>query len=345
MTRSFVSRMMMPWILHAEWQKKKACWLASRLVRPSGLLFKSHGVPRMPENWLWLSSLISGNAIYRHPYSPVWRIRYWLDRLSYPVSRSRQVNDVNSTSGGTMNTNQVTSIPLVENSHRRNGVFMSIRRDLDSVLERDPAARSRLEVFLVYSGLHAIWVHRFSHWLWMHNLKFLGRWMSQVARNLTGVEIHPGAVIGPGFFIDHGMGVVIGETAEIGADVTLYHGVTLGGTSLNKGKRHPTLGDHVVVGAGAKILGAFTIGESSRIGANAVVVKAVPPNSVVVGVPGQIVKRSHPRAADDAPDLEHTQLPDTIGVTLTALMARVEALERQAGLNGNGHNGHLPHRP
>ena len=226
-----------------------------------------------------------------------------------------------------MNTNNVASIPLVEDTHRRNGFFASIRRDLDSVLERDPAARSRLEVFLVYSGLHAIWVHRVSHWLWMHKSKFLGRWISQVARNLTGVEIHPGAIIGPGFFIDHGMGVVIGETAEIGADVTLYHGVTLGGTSLEKGKRHPTIGDRVVIGAGAKVLGAIIIGDDSRIGANAVVVKSVPANSVVVGVPGQIVKRSHPHHLGDAPDLNHTSLPDVVGVSLKQLLERVDALE------------------
>jgi len=222
-------------------------------------------------------------------------------------------------------------------------MLKTLRADIHAVFERDPAARTSLEIILCYPGLHALWGYRVSHWLWTHNLKLPGRIVSQLTRSLTGIEIHPGAVIGPGLFIDHGMGVVIGETAELGANVTLYHGVTLGGTSLNKGKRHPTLGDHVVVGAGAKILGGFTVGESSRIGANAVVVKPVPPNSVVVGVPGQIVRRSHPRAADDAPDLEHTQLPDTIGVTLAALIARVEALENQAGLNGNGHNGHLPH--
>jgi serine O-acetyltransferase len=165
------------------------------------------------------------------------------------------------------------------------------------VLERDPAARTWLEVLLVYSGLHAIWIHRIAHWLWQHNFRFIARWLSQFSRWLTGIEIHPGAKIGKGFFIDHGMGVVIGETAEIGADVTLYHGVTLGGTSLEKGKRHPTIGDRVVIGAGAKILGAITIGNDSRIGANAVVVKSVPPNSVVVGVPGQIVQRSHGRTA------------------------------------------------
>lgn len=207
-------------------------------------------------------------------------------------------------------------------------MFKTIRHDFSSVFERDPAARSKLEVLLCYPGLYAIWAHRITHWLWMHNIKLLGRALSQLARWLTGIEIHPGATIGPGFFIDHGMGVVIGETAEVGAEVTLYHGVTLGGTSLAKGKRHPTLGDRVVVGAGAKVLGAITVGDDCRIGANAVVVKSVPPNSVVVGVPGQVVMRSKPHTARDAPDLEHTRLPDTIGTSLVSLLSRMDALER-----------------
>lgn len=210
--------------------------------------------------------------------------------------------------------------------------FAIIRQDIASVLERDPAARTWLEVLLVYSGLHAIWIHRISHWLWQHGFRFIARWLSQFSRWLTGIEIHPGAKIGKGFFIDHGMGVVIGETAEIGNDVTMYHGVTLGGTSLEKGKRHPTIGDRVVIGAGAKVLGAITIGNDSRIGANAVVVKSVPPNSVVVGVPGQIVQRSRPHHASDAPDLNHTALPDVLGLTLKQLLERVSALE--AHLNG-----------
>ncbi len=217
-----------------------------------------------------------------------------------------------------------------------------IKRDINSVLERDPAARSPLEVFLVYSGLHAIWMHRIFHWLWIHNLRFVARWLSQLARIWTGIEIHPGAIIGPGFFIDHGMGVVIGETSEIGADVTLYHGVTLGGTSLEKGKRHPTIGDRVVIGAGAKVLGAITIGEDSRIGANAVVVSSVPPNSVVVGVPGQIVKRSLPHHVGDAPDLNHSTLPDIVGVTLKQLLERVDFLE--ARLDGHDQKTHI-HAP
>jgi serine O-acetyltransferase len=206
-------------------------------------------------------------------------------------------------------------------------MLRTIRNDIRSVFGRDPAARSVLEILVCYPGLHAVWGHRISHWLWQHGLKLPGRWVSHLFRALTGIEIHPGATIGPGFFIDHGMGVVIGETSEIGTDVTLYHGVTLGGTSWAKGKRHPTLEDRVVVGAGAKILGAITIGADSRIGANAVVVKSVPQNAVVVGVPGQVVKRSKPHTAADKPDLEHAQLPDMIAARLNALTARVEVLE------------------
>lgn len=214
--------------------------------------------------------------------------------------------------------------PLVR---KRRSFLSAMAEDIRSVLDRDPAARSVLEVLLLYPGLHAIWAYRVAHWFWSRRLYLIGRAISQLVRLITGVEIHPGAQIGPRFFIDHGMGVVIGETAEIGADVTLYHGVTLGGTSLNKGKRHPTLGDRVVVGAGAKILGAITIGAGSRIGANAVVVKPVPPDAVVVGVPGQVVKRSRPQNALLRPDLDHGQLPDTLGAGLAALMDRVEKLE------------------
>lgn len=217
--------------------------------------------------------------------------------------------------------------------------FKKINEDIGSVIERDPAARSRLEILFCYPGLHAIWGHRISHFLWKHHLKFLARSVSQLFRSLTGVEIHPGATIGERFFIDHGMGVVIGETAEIGDEVTLYHGVTLGGTSLNKGKRHPTIGDRVVIGAGAKVLGAITVENDSRIGANAVVVRPVPANSVVVGVPGQIVMRSKPHLETDAPDLNHTMLPDTIGVAITSLMERVQELENRL----EGHESVIPH--
>ncbi len=231
-------------------------------------------------------------------------------------------------------------------------LFTSIREDIRSVFNRDPAARSTVELLVAYPGLHAIWAHRTEHWLWEHGLKLLARWLSPVTRFSTGIEIHPGAQIGRGFFIDHGMGVVIGETAVIGNCVTLYHGVTLGGTSLAKGKRHPTIEDEVVIGAGAKILGDITIGAHSRIGANAVVVKSVPPNSVVVGVPGQVVARSLPAAA--GPDLEHGRLPDTLGESVAALMKRLDEVEAQLNIhneqssyqsaNGKKHPLHL-HTP
>jgi serine O-acetyltransferase len=199
-------------------------------------------------------------------------------------------------------------------------------RDLRAARERDPAARSALEVALLYPGVHAVWAHRVSHWLWSRRLRFVARALSQVARRITGVEIHPGAQLGQGLFIDHGMGIVIGETAEVGEDVTMYHGVTLGGTSLAKGKRHPTIGDRVTIGAGAKILGPVTIGADSRIGANAVVVRSVPPHSVVVGVPGQI-SRHHPGPAAIPPDLEESRLPDLVGASLVSLLDRVDHLE------------------
>lgn len=166
-------------------------------------------------------------------------------------------------------------------------MFTRLRGDIRGVLERDPAARTVLEILLCYPGLHAVWGHRMAHWLWTHGFKLLARWVSHIARALTGIEIHPGATIGRRFFIDHGMGVVIGETAEIGDDCMLYHSVTLGGVSLKQTKRHPTLGDRVTVGAGAKILGPVEIGDDSSVGANAVVVKSAPADSIVVGIPGE----------------------------------------------------------
>lgn len=219
-------------------------------------------------------------------------------------------------------------------------LFKLINADIQSAFERDPAARKPLEVLLAYPGLHAVWGHRIAHWFWQHKLKLVARWLSHVNRFLTGIEIHPGAVIGERLFIDHGMGVVIGETAVIGNHVTLYHGVTLGGVSLEKGKRHPTIEDDVVIGAGGKVLGNITIGRGSRIGANAVVVQSVPPNSVVVGVPGQVVARSKPQSQ---PDLHHDRMPDTIGQTLASVLARLEALEIQTHslqLETNGGSGH-----
>jgi serine O-acetyltransferase len=217
-------------------------------------------------------------------------------------------------------------------------MFKSIRRDINSVFDRDPAARNWWEVVTAYPGLHALWLHRLAHWLWRHKLFWLGRMLSHLSRALTGIEIHPGAKIGPAFFIDHGMGVVIGETAEIGSNVTLYHGVTLGGTSWKKGKRHPTLEDDVVIGAGAKILGPITIGARTRVGANAVVIKDVPPDSVVVGIPGRVTHRHGERVVYEEEgqihtvDLEHGALPDVTGMALRHLAERIRKLEKQAGI-------------
>ncbi len=209
------------------------------------------------------------------------------------------------------------------------GLLRTLRQDLRSVFDRDPAARSVPEVVCFYPGLHAIWMHRVAHALWRRNFRFLGRGVSHLSRFLTGIEIHPGAQIGPGFFIDHGMGTVIGETAEIGANVTLYHNVTLGGVSWEKVKRHPTVEDHVVVGAGAQVLGPIVIGAHSRVGANSVVVKDVPPDSVVAGVPGRIRSRTgaEPSPEPAHEDLMHNRLPDLTMEMLRDLQARVQTLE------------------
>jgi len=207
-------------------------------------------------------------------------------------------------------------------------VFTTLTRDIQAALDRDPAARSALEVLLCYPGLHALYFHRVAHWLWNHRLRTLGRFVSHVSRFLTGIEIHPGAVIGPGLFIDHGMGVVIGETTEIGENVTIYQGVTLGGTSLEKKKRHPTIGNNVVIGAGAKILGPFKVGDNSRIGSGSVVVKEVPPNSLVVGVPGQVTYRDGKRVPQ-AIDLEMTDLPDPAAKAIKCILERLEELEKE----------------
>jgi serine O-acetyltransferase len=204
----------------------------------------------------------------------------------------------------------------------------TLRSDIQAIFDRDPAARNTLEVLLLYPGLHALWLHRLAHALWRNGFTFLGRLVSNLSRWVTGIEIHPGAQIGPGFFIDHGMGTVIGETAEIGANVTLYHNVTLGGVSWEKVKRHPTLEDHVVVGAGAQVLGPITIGAHSRIGANSVVVKDVPPNSVVVGIPGRVKSRNGDGMIEaEREDLQHNRLPDPTAETLRHLTARMVALE------------------
>ena len=205
-----------------------------------------------------------------------------------------------------------------------------IREDVRAVRDRDPAARSAVEIILSYPGMHAIWGHRLTHWLWQRNAKLPARVLAEIIRILTGVEIHPAATLGDRVFIDHATGVVIGETAEVGDDVTIYHGVTLGGTSLDGGKRHPTIGDNVTIGAGAKVLGAITIGANSQIGANSVVIKPVPPNSVVVGVPGQIVGSEHPTRADQF------TLPDPLGVSLHSLLTRVAKLEEQSNSPSEG---------
>jgi serine O-acetyltransferase len=207
-------------------------------------------------------------------------------------------------------------------------MFEAIRRDMRAVMERDPAARSRLEVLLCYPGVHALALHRVAHRLWGGGWTTSARFLSHVSRLLTGIEIHPAARLGPGLFIDHGMGVVIGETAEVGENVTLLQGVTLGGTSVKREKRHPTLGDNVVVGAGAKVIGAFRIGDGSRIGAGSVVVREVPPNSVVVGVPGRVTYRDGQRVAGEI-DLNQTDLPDPVNKAIEQLVDRIRALESE----------------
>ena len=211
-------------------------------------------------------------------------------------------------------------------------LLSSIREDIANVMEHDPAAKSRLEVFLCYAGLHAVWFYRINHWLWNHGFFLIGRWLSQVARFLTGIEIHPAAHIGRRLFIDHGVGVVIGETAIVGDDVTLYQGVTLGGTGKETGKRHPTIEANVVVGGGAKILGNITVGKDSRIGAGSVVLRSVPDHSTVVGVPGHIIFRDGKRVVITDPK----QINDPLSEALAAVAAEVNKLrERVQQLEGS----------
>jgi serine O-acetyltransferase len=211
-----------------------------------------------------------------------------------------------------------------------------IREDVANVVEHDPAAKSRLEVFLCYSGLHAVWFYRINHWLWNHRLFLLARMLSQAARFLTGIEIHPGAAVGRRLFIDHGQGVVIGETAIVGDDVTLYQGVTLGGTGKEHGKRHPTIEDGVVVGGGAKILGNITVGKNCRIGAGSVVLRNVPDESTVVGVPGHIIFREGKRVVITDPK----QINDPLSEALAAVATEVNKLrERVQQLEGSGEKG------
>jgi|TARA_B110000503_G_scaffold134690_1_gene214074 serine O-acetyltransferase len=216
-------------------------------------------------------------------------------------------------------------------------MFSGIKDDIQSYFNRDPAARGWFEILLNYPGLHAVIIHRLSHRLWLWNIKTLARWISQLARWFTGIEIHPGATIGKRFFIDHGMGIVIGETAEIGDDVTVYQGVTLGGTSWQKGKRHPTLEDGVIVGAGAKVLGPFTVGKNARVGSNAVVTKEVPEGATVVGIPGRVVRLKGERALPFSAEQEElakrmgfdaygvAEMPDITAHAIKALLDHVTA--------------------
>jgi len=220
------------------------------------------------------------------------------------------------------------SLPLANILKRAATTF---QRDIAVARERDPAARSTLEVVTAYPGLHALWMHRLAHRLYGRGMRLPARWVSQLSRQLTGIEIHPGATIGPGLFIDHGMGVVIGETAEIGEDVTIYQGVTLGGTGKETGKRHPTIGDCVIIGTGASVLGSVTVGEGAKVGAGSIVIKDVPPNSTVVGNPGRAVVVDGQRVDQETlhhPTLEHTRLPDPVAEAMACLVRRVTELEQ-----------------
>lgn len=208
-------------------------------------------------------------------------------------------------------------------------MFQTLKEDLNAVMERDPAARSRLEVFFLYSGFKAVRAHRRANWCYRHNLKFLARWISQHARKKTGIEIHPSAKIGKGLFIDHGMGVVIGETAEIGDNCTLYQNVTLGGTGKDQGKRHPTLGNHVLIGAGAKVLGPFQVGDNARVAAGAVVLDEVPPDATAVGVPARIVKIGEKRVECASETLDQIHVADPVAMELCQLRRQLESLKNQ----------------
>lgn len=205
------------------------------------------------------------------------------------------------------------------------GIFKRMKEDMDVVFEQDPAARTYLEVFLTYSGLHAVWFHRIAHAFYRKRLFFIARVISQISRFLTGIEIHPGAKIGRRLFIDHGMGVVIGETCEIGDNVTIYQGVTLGGTGKEKGKRHPTVKDNALIATGAKVLGSITIGENSKIGGGSVVLKDVPPNSTVVGIPGRVVVQDGVRVKD----FDHHKLPDPVADKMKEMQQQIDELKAE----------------
>ena len=207
-------------------------------------------------------------------------------------------------------------------------MFKQFIEDAKSIAQRDPAATSVLEVIFLYSGFHAVCFHRIAHWFYNKNMRFIARFISQMSRFLTGIEIHPGAKIGKGLFIDHGMGVVIGETAEVGDNCTIYHNVTLGGTGKDKGKRHPTIGNNVLISTGAKVLGPFKVGDNSRIGANAVVLSEVEPNTAVVGVPGRAVRRGDQKIVPSI-ELDQIHIPDPVAQELCRLKQRLESLEKE----------------
>ena len=240
----------------------------------------------------------------------------------------------------------------------RVGIWQRVREDVQTVFAKDPAARSVWEVVLLYPGLHAVWMHRIAHWLWTHHRVFLARLVSEIARFATGIEIHPGAQIGRRFFIDHGMGVVIGETAVVGNDVLMYKGVVLGGTTSERVKRHPTIGDEVVLGTDAVVLGNITVGTGAKVGSGSVVVKEVPPFATVVGVPGRVVRLNGKRCTPETL-LDHDKLPDPIAQAVDALSCDIVALQNrlaalegparlpapQVGDNGDGNEGETPLRP
>lgn len=235
-------------------------------------------------------------------------------------------------------------IKRAANQVRRPGFLAILREDIACVFQRDPAARTRFEVLTTYPGVHALLTYRIAHRLWRRKLRYTARFLSFIARMLTQIDIHPGATIGRRLFIDHGCGVVIGETAEIGDDVTLYHGVTLGGVSWNPGKRHPTLCDGVVVGAGAKILGPITVANNARVGANSVVIQDVPDGMTVVGIPGRVVlPLTARRITDEGIDLDHHLMPDPVGKAITCLLDRIDFLEARLGIEAPANTAADPH--
>ncbi len=221
-------------------------------------------------------------------------------------------------------------------------MFLAIREDIRTAFDRDPAARSTWEVLTCYPGLHAIWMYRVANASWRHGFAWLGRFISHIARWCTGIEIHPGATIGKNFFIDHGMGIVIGETTEIGDGVTLYHGVTLGGTTWQKEKRHPTLEDGVIIGAGAKVLGAITIGKQSRVGANSVVLKDIPEHSTVIGIPGMVVGKTESLIENGRINLDHHQMPDPVAQVLRHVLTLIDDVNERIDSFHTNEKGNSP---